>query len=224
MTGVVGLSIVLLVDVFINGEPGEPKAAGEATLGTVIEGLRERLIRQQGLAIVSVTLDGNVLDRAAQVARGSEKASAFRKLEIQTIEPVSFSLKTLQGLQDHLGQLEDLHVQASEMLRAGSFDDASVQLDGCFQGWAVALQAVRDISSLTGISLQGTSIDGETALESLEKLTVQLNAFRKAYDERDIVTIGDLVRYELQPLAGRWRKVMETLAGMIREKGGASES
>jgi hypothetical protein len=76
---------------------------------------------------------------------------------------------------------------------------------------------VAKIGQLMGTRLDALQIDGRPLSAVLEQIAGHLRGIKSAIENRDFVTLGDILAYETTDSARTWRSVLESLRSEISE-------
>lgn len=201
----------------MDGKPF-PRPAG-ATFASLFADLRSQL-GSQGRALVSVQLDGKEISRSRQDQLADQVPADSARLEIVTADPIQLSLTTLEGLSEQLPDVERLHQRCAELVIAGNYKEALKQLDECFSCWVVLVESVKDSGELLHLEFRKIPVGNATAADLILKVRDALIRFKAAFDGRDVVRIGDISQYELQPLLGEWKQFLRIVCEHARRPPG----
>ncbi|HLF92959.1 MAG TPA: hypothetical protein VJB14_05835 [Planctomycetota bacterium] len=205
------------MDVVIDGERGKLVPPPTATFERLFKDVRAHVFASRRI-VLSMTLDGQDLSWGRQEALKPEVPKAGALLEVRTADSVQFSLETIANLTEHVGNLEQSHEQAAAKMIAGAYKDAMQLLAGCFEGWKVLVSGIRQMANLTAIDLSTLTAGKATVDQVIQETVDSLVRFKEAFDQKDVVRIGDLSQYELKPLLGSWRLVLEVIGRELVRK------
>lgn len=209
------------MEVVVDGSTGFVTPDDGATLKSVFESLR-RSVAGKRRAVVSLTLDGEILSSDRESAIGGQKAGGYGLLEIKTANPFVFSLDTLSGLNTHLRNLELSHAEGMAFADSNEYTKALEKFEACFNGWDVLVRVVRDVGNLTGADFTAFQVSGRSIEDIFQALHETLLRFAAALDVKDVLRIGELAKVELKPCVDQWREVVSVLTQHVAKSSGAA--
>lgn len=205
------------MDVVIDGERGKVVPEPDAPFERIFKGVRAHVFATRRI-VLSMALDGQELSWGRQEALKPEVPKAGALLEVKTADSIQFSLETVANLTEHVANLEQGHEGAAAKMIAGAYKDALQLLAGCFEGWKVLVSGIRQMANLTSIDLATLTAGKATVDQVIQETLDSLVRFKEAFDQKDVVRIGDLAQYELKPLLGSWRLVLEVIGRELARK------
>lgn len=210
------------MEVVVDGRSGGESPAAEALLKDVLQALRGD-VASRHRSVVSVTVDGEVLDDALEEELGGRATGSFSLLEVRTVDPIAFSKETLAGLTGHATNLERSHEEAAALAKEGAHSRALSIFEECFRGWGVMTRAVRDIGTVSGADFTTLEVGGGTVDDQIRMLHDILVRFKGAFEIRDAVGVAEIARQELIPQVAQWRAILEALSRHVGTPSGSPE-
>jgi len=193
------------VKLVVDGEEVRDAPAGTlaATFGEVVGELLSE--------VISVALDGRVLDRDDQTRVLDEEQSAGEELALTTVSTAELARATLDEVLKHLDVLRDGLRKAVDHLGRGE----RIQALECFRPtleiWMAICEAVQKVCVIVDVHEVGGDGEPDIAAEH-GKIVAALGEIQSAFEQQDWVKLSDLLEYEMLPAADAWEGVVRTLA------------
>jgi hypothetical protein len=204
------------MEVVVDGKNNPHAVPDTATFQELFDSLH-RAAGGQRRIIVSMKLDGVVLSQEEQGRLRVQVLPPGGRLEIGTADRTGLAVNTLSELIPHLGTLERAHQAAAEQVIAANYRDAMVKFKECFDGWALLVNAIRSISSMATVDLGPLRSRGGPVTVEIKKIQETLTRFKTAFDQTDVVRLGDITQYDLKPLLEDFRGIFEALRRNLLE-------
>jgi hypothetical protein len=101
------------------------------------------------------------------------------------------------------------------MLQRNAAVRAMERLSGCFSTWHNAQESLTKTAQLLRINLSRITIDGRTLQDVLGEFCGQLREVKQAMENRDFVTLADVLTYEMTQTSRHWRDAIVAMRGVI---------
>ncbi|MEZ6242235.1 MAG: hypothetical protein R3B57_04260 [Phycisphaerales bacterium] len=209
--------------VYLDDERIEPEAP---TLWAAID-LARRTAHERGRVIIEVKGDGDPLDAdTIDDADGSDVG--FAELRLVSTAPGPMAREILLEACDTLDRARLDQSRAAELIQSGAIADALDPMQSALEAWSLVREVVDKIQALTGISPVGVHVSvrgGQfTGGECVASLTAALAQLRAAVRASDWSALSDLLAYDLDEQADRWRAMLAALAesAVLGDSGAAS--
>lgn len=134
---------------------------------------------------------------------------------IETAQPQEMALDVLNEVEEQLHEAERIRGEACDLLQSGQAVKALERLGGCFSTWQAAQESVLKTAQLLRIDLSLVSVDGQALIDILAEFTDHLRQIRAALENRDFVTVGDILLYEMTQTNELWRKSISALRDVL---------
>jgi hypothetical protein len=182
---------------------------GLSTLGDVLchVSARNRLVTQ-------VLIDGQApsLDHVP-LLRG--RSLIGHTIFIETHAPDEIAADVLDTIAKQMNDAEAAREKAVDDLHAGSPNKALERLSGCFTVWQAAQQAMGQVAKLLKIDLDRVRVEDVTLAVALTTFAEQLRTIRAALEDRDYVTLADVLTYEVAGTVRQWRDALAQLRAAV---------
>ena len=178
-------------------------AIGLTTVGQVLTHLQ-----RDNKLVVNLLIDGARPD-LTQMPRVRVAPLAGHTLYIETAEPQAIALDVLADVDAELDEGERLRAEVVDHLHRNAPAPAMERLSGCFTIWNAARESLEKTTQLLRINLESIRLaDGGTLAESLAGFAAHLRQVKAALEDRDYVTLADVLAYEMTETTDRWRQAV----------------
>jgi hypothetical protein len=129
------------------------------------------------------------------------------------------ALEALNEVSQQLEEAERLKAEAAELLQRNQTAKALEQLGVCVRIWQHAHEAVVKTAELLRVDLTTVEVEGRALAEVLGGFAGQLRQIKSALEQRDFVSLGDVLLYETQQTTENWLawiRAMRDLMGAAR--------
>jgi len=200
------------MSVVVDQKPLEAEHMGLKTVGQVLAHLQ-----RDNRLVVHVLIDGQEPDL--------ERMSAVRAsplmghtIYIETVDPQQMALEVLAEVEHHLEEAERLKMEAAELLQKNQNAPAMEKLSGCFSTWQHAQESVLKTGQLLRIDLDTVKAGDVSLNQTFSDFTGKLREIRTALENRDFVTLTDLLLYETNEVTARWRAAVHAMRDVVAAK------
>jgi hypothetical protein len=182
---------------------------GLTTIGHVLSHVHTR-----NRLVVNLLIDGEEpdLDRMSDVKRVPLNG---RTLFIETAEPRQMALDVLGEVEQQLDEADRLKGEAVDLLQRDAAVRAMERLSGCFSTWHHAQESVLKTAQLLRIDLARVSVSGQSLADVVGGFVGQLREVKQAMEDRDFVTLADVLTYEMTTTSRQWREAIGAMRGVI---------
>jgi hypothetical protein len=182
---------------------------GLTTIGHVLSHVHTR-----NRLVVNLLIDGEEpdLDRMGEVRRVPLNGHT---LFIETAEPREMAMDVLEEVEQQLDEADRLKGEAVDLLQRNAAVRAMERLSGCFSTWQNAQESLAKTAHLLRIDLSLITIDGHTLAHVLGEFCGQLREVKQAMENRDFVTLADVLTYEMTQTSRHWRDAIVAMRGVI---------
>ena len=183
---------------------------GLKTIGHVLSHVHTR-----NRLVVNMLIDGEEpdLDRMSDVKR---VPLTGHTLFIETAEPRAMALSALDEVEDQLSEADRLKSEAVDLLQRNAAGRAMERLSGCFSTWQHAQESLLKTAQLLRVDLTRITIGGRNLAEVVLAFVEQLREVKRAMEDRDFVTLADVLTYEMTETSQQWREALGAMRSVIR--------
>jgi hypothetical protein len=197
------------MSVTIDHENLEAERMGMRTVGQVLSH-----VQRENRLVVNLLIDGREpdLDRLGAVRQSPIEGHT---VYIETAEPRAMALEVLAEVEDQLKEADRLKAEAVDLLHRNGASKAMEKLSGCFTTWQNARESILKTAQLLRIDLNAVRVDSLSLAELLGDFTTQLREIKRALEDRDFVTLADILTYETTQTSTQWRMALGAVRGII---------
>lgn len=197
------------MSVTIDHEPLAAEKMGLKTVGHVLAH-----VQKGNRLVTSLLIDGEEPD-LNRIGTVRQALLMGHTLFIETTDPAQMALDVLSEVEDRLGETDRLRLDAADLLQQGQPGRAMEKLSGCFSAWQTAQESVLKVSQLLKIDLESLRVSGRPLARLVDDFSAQLRQIKSALENRDFVTLGDILTYEATDTSNRWRDALAALRDHI---------
>jgi hypothetical protein len=191
--------------VMVDDQPLAIEKMGLKTVGQVLSH-----VQRENRLVINLLIDGKAPDLSGMGAlRGSPLNG--HTIYIETADPQTIALSALTEVERQLDDSEQLKTDAVDLLQQNQPGKALERLSGWFHVWNTAQESVSKVAQLLRIDLDELRADGQPLSGVLETFAGQLREIKSAIENRDFVTLGDILTYEATQTDANWRGVLTAL-------------
>ena len=182
---------------------------GLTTIGQVLSHVHTR-----NRLVVNMLIDGEEPDLGRM---GDVKRSPLdgHTLFIETAEPRAMALEVLSEVEQQLDEADRLKGEAVDLLQRNAAVRAMERLSGCFSTWQHAQQSLLKTAQLLRIDLTRVSVGGRSLADVMGEFIGQLREVKAAMEDRDFVTLADVLTYEMTQTSANWREAIGAMREII---------
>ncbi len=201
------------MSVTVDHRPLAAENLGLKTLGQVLAHLQKDSDR----LVVHVLIDGEEPD-LAHLGKVKQASVSGHTVFIETADPRQMAVEVLDEVASQLDEADRLKTEAAELLQKNQNGPAMERLSGCFTTWQHAQESVLKTAQLLRIDLSLVRAGTRTLAELFTEFSRQLKQSRMSLENRDFVTLGDILLYETTETSAQWRNAIAALKATIRPK------
>jgi hypothetical protein len=195
--------------VTVDHAPLEAEALGLQTVGHVLSHLQKG-----NRLVVNLLVDGQEPDpsRMGEIRR---RSLTDHSIFIETTDPREMSRSILKEVQAQLLQADQIKLEAVELIARNLTVKAMEKLSGCFASWQNARETVAGVAQLLKLDLDAIVIETKPLTDLMLEFTAQLKEIKTSLENRDFVTLSDLLIYETTQTSRQWRQALDEVDRMI---------
>ncbi len=200
----------------VDGRVVEHAARPGCTLQELIDGLLQSELEER--LVIAISFDGRRLGDEELTDRLRQPLPENTQLALESSTPAQLVASVLQSLATGFADAAGAFPDIADRLAGDDAPAAIHEVGRSLETWQTCYRALAQCGSL----LQRDLLEGRCGDRSMSvyiaELTDKLNELRRALEARDVVLLGDLVRYELPPLAKQWQDLLTHLAEQVAEE------
>jgi hypothetical protein len=194
-----------------------PLLAEELGLRTVGQVLTH--LKRENRLVVHVLIDGHEPDlgRMMDMRRSALKD---HQVFIETADPHEMALDVLQQVESQLSEADRIKSEAAKLLQNNQNVRAMEKLSGCLTTWQHAQESLLGTARLLNIDLETIRVANRPLTELVLEFAEQLKQIKASLENRDFVTLGDLLIYETTQTSADWRAALCAMRKIIGDRAG----
>ena len=200
------------MSVTVDHRPLAAENLGLKTLGQVLAHLQK-----DNRLVVHVLIDGEEPDLDHLPAVKQSPVSGHTVF-IETADPRQMAIEVLDEVEAALDEADRLKNESADLLQRNQNAPAMEKLAGCFTTWQHAQESVLKTAQLLRIDLAHIRAGNVTMQALFEEFSRQLKQIRVSLENRDFVTLGDLLLYETTETSAQWRSAIVAMKATIQPK------
>jgi hypothetical protein len=195
--------------VTVDHAPLRAEELGLRTVGQVLAHLQ-----RENRLVVHVLIDGREpdLQKLGDVRKSPLKD---HQVFIETTDPREMALDVLKEVEAQLAEADRIKSEAANLLQRNQNVKAMEKLSGCLTTWQHAQASMLGTARLLKIDLNEIMVVDRPLTDLVGEFTEQLKQIRASLENRDFVTLSDLLIYETTETSAQWREALRTIRKMI---------
>ena len=201
--------ISVLMPVTVDHSALHAEELGLRTVGQVLAHLqKERRL------VVHVLIDGREPDLRKL---GDVRKSPLKDhhIFIETADPREMAMDILKQVEAELGEADRIKTEAAKLLQSNQNVRAMEKLSGCLTTWQHVQESLQGTARLLKIDLEKIKLGRGPLTGLIARFTDQLKQIRSSLENRDFVTLGDVLTYEIEQTSAEWREALEAMRRLI---------
>ncbi len=195
--------------VTVDHEPLRTEELGLRTVGQVISHLQK-----ENRLVVHVLIDGREPD-LKHLADVRKSTLTDHTVFIETTDPREMARDILNEVECQLCEADRLRSEAADLLQKSQNVRAMEKLAGCFTTWQNAQQSLIGTAQLMKVDLGHITLSGQTLGNLISNFADQLKQIKSSLENRDFVSLTDMLIYETTQTCSQWREAICSLRAII---------
>jgi hypothetical protein len=190
----------------------EPLAVGELGLQTVGQVLAH--VAKDNRLVVQVLIDGQEPD-IDQIVSVRATPIDGKTIFIETANSAELAMSVLDEVVTQLASAEQSKQSAADLLQQGQTSKALVELGACIRAWQHAQESVVKVLELLRVEAGEVMVAGQPLERCLANFSLQLRQIKTSLEQRDFVSLGDILQYETSDTTQSWLSCVEAVRGLV---------
>jgi|GEM_PF-1767314 len=183
-------------------------------LGDALEQARIHA-ESSGRLIVDILVDGQpATDELFEDQ--PEGLGSINELRFTTADTSAIIAETAQTAIESIELLKADQEAGAQQIRAGELEDAMQTLQAIMEGWLAMRDVVDQITQIAQIDISSVKVGNETGSDSVQSLSNALAEVRETLQNEDWSSLGDVIEYDLNELAGKWATLLQSLIQSVQ--------
>jgi len=188
-----------------------------ATMGKLISRIKNDVLAG-GRIVLAIEVDGHAVDADYEREIHDRPVGDFRKVSVETADPKTLCLATLEEVSHHIAPIIDESARISDLVDTGKDTQAFARIVPCIEVWGAIVKAVHDIAALMQVEMDQVATNDESLSESLRALVELLQRIKDSMEARDLVGVRDAMKHEMPEVADRIAAQLEALSSLVAAK------
>lgn len=152
----------------------------------------------------------------------SRQVADFQQVELISGNPTHIVLDALNDTRIALAEtFAKVQLAADDLAKGNMAEGLSVFVD-CVATWGKMHEAIIQGGALIGIDFERCVLQGRDILQWLDEIRTKLREIKDAIEARDYVSLGDILRYELDEPLQSWENMLNAFIEHVEELQGVS--
>lgn len=190
----------------------ERMAVDDLGLNTVGQVLTH--VQRDNRLVVQLLIDGRQPDLSCMPSLRAAPINGHT-LYIETADPRQMAVSVLDEVAAQLREADRLKGEAVDLLQRGTPAPAMERLSGCFSTWQNAQESVLKIAQLLRIDLNRIRIIDRSLADVMADFAGQLRQIRESLEDRDFVTLCDILAYETTQTTTQWQHALDAVRDVV---------
>jgi len=197
------------MSVTIDHGPLPVRELGLQTVGQVLAH-----VARDNRLVVQVLIDGQEPD-IDQIGSVRSTPVDGRTIFIETANSAELAINVLDEVVTQLASAEQSKQSAADLLQQGQTSKAMVDLGVCIRAWQHAQESVVKVLELLRVEAGEVIVVGQPLERWLVNFSVQLRQIKTSLEQRDFVSLGDVLQYETSDTTQSWLECVEAVRGLV---------
>lgn len=190
----------------------EPLAAGEMGLTTLGEVLAH--LQHERKLVIQLLIDGQE-PHLEQLPALRQTMLSAHTIYIETADPRKLALEVLAEIAEHLPESDRLRIEAAELFQQSQPAKGLEQLSCCIRIWQHAQESLSKVGELLRLDLESVEIGGRSLQQLLSEFPDQLREIKSALEQRDFVSLADVLLYGMEQTSATWGGAVEKVKQLV---------
>jgi len=201
--------------IIIDGYEDLVLADENETLGQLIVQLEE-WIKDNKRVIVQAKLEGKSLSEKDKKVLLDRKVSEFKILELSTANLWQWAIDSLEDIKIYLPEIARQMERVSFLIQQGNYGSA-FSLLGRYTGlWDEVNEALGKIEKIFALDYAQILLKEEKTSYETRQIVQFLKKAKRAIRDNDVLTLADVLEYELAPRIREEKRVVEEMINMVK--------
>jgi hypothetical protein len=200
--------------VTIGGIDVDLSSSGVRTFGELIEAVQEAAAEKNEV-VIGVVLNGMRLSPEEQVTQADRELLSDDEAAFEVQDASAVLAGALEQTRDSLPQLQDKLIRVAAALQSGARQEAFSLFSDCLAYWRQVIVLLQVSQACLGYDPEQLQIEGRSVQEINDELLATLQQTKEAMEQGDLVSLSDLLEYELVAKVREERALFNHLIGMV---------
>jgi len=202
------------MQVTIGGIEVDLSSCGVRTLGELINAVQDAAA-EKNQVITGTLVNGEQLSPEQEAAQQARELGPDDVIDFTVQNASDLLTGVLEQARSTLPDLKDKLEQVAAALQSGSRQEAFSLFSDCLTHWRQVIQLLQVAQACLGYDPNQIEIEGCSPQTINEKLLATLQETKRAMERGDLVSLSDLLEYELINRVRQEETIFEHLIGMV---------
>jgi len=202
------------MQVTIGGIEVDLSSCGVRTLGELINAVQDAAA-EKNQVVVGTVLNGQELGPEQEAAEQAREIGQDDVIEFTVQDASAVLTGVLEQARGTLPELQDKLEQVATALQSGSRQEAFSLFSDCLIHWRQIIHLLQVTQAYLGYDPEQVEIEGRSLQKMNEELLTTLQQTKRAMEQGDLVSLSDLLEYELVTKIRQEETILEHLIGMV---------
>ena len=188
--------------------------SGVRTLGELVEAVQQAAAEKNEV-VVGIVFNGERLGPEEQVAQADRELAPDDEAAFEVQDATAVLAAALEQTRDSLPELEDKLARVAVALQSGSRQEAFSLFSDCLTHWRQVILLLQVSQACLGYDPEQIEIEGRSVEELNGELLAVLQQTKEAMKQGDLVSLSDLLEYELVAKIRQEHALLDHLIGMV---------
>lgn len=204
------------MQIFANKQLIPFEIKNEKNLGDVIDSLL-LLSNQVNKVIIDIKVDGAAISLSERAGVQQKGIDDIGKIELMVENKLQLVLYALQEAKSLLPKFSANLSEVSDLLMSGQKHKAMSLFGDSLVTWRKVINYLKTVGLTYQLNFNKIMFGDKTIEEKNFELLHVLQEIKKAMEKEDIVSLGDLIEYELIEKVNEQAKIIESLEGIAKK-------
>lgn len=210
------------MEIRLDGEDGLLSPTKNMKLGKLFDEI-DTVVRSLGREVTKLVLDGNEVGGSHQTDL-EQIVDDFELLDVSTTPRTDLVTNLLEATARVMPQLHKILPEAASHFRRGQPTEGAAHLKRIVDALALIQSTLSLAKDLRLVKGDDENAGEATTNQALSTLTTHLQELNVAYKNQDMVTVADVLEYELPEVLVPLSKILTDLGNSLDELGASSEA
>lgn len=178
----------------------------------------EDWIKRNKRVIVQTKLEGKSLSKEDKKVLFNRKVSEFKILELFTANLWQWAINSLEEIKVYLPEIAEQMERVSFLIQQGNCRSAFSLLDRYTGLWDEINEALRKIEKIFALDYTQIFLKEERTPYRMREFVQFLEEAKRAIKDNDLLTLADVLEYELAPRIREEKKLVEEMISMVKHQ------
>ena len=198
--------------IIINGDPANDavQANPDDKFGEVFARLTAH-IQSEGRTVTGVEIDGEPLTESLAITLRSRPVKGIGSISVQAADMQEVSQGLLAELRGGLRRLGQAAERLAGLFQASEVDEALKSVTEFIEAWEMLIEGLQQVANMRGLKMKEMTLNGSPLEERLQGMAYALRELVKAFEQRDYVSVGDALAYDIPEQIQLMKEIADAL-------------